>query len=176
MFRLLSLLLVVGLFAVVACFRAVRSNRALVFFSRDESPVVRRVVFAGLVFVPPWRRVKTLYLGAVGLELGAEDLGRSAPLHRPLRFLVGADVQGPGLERAAERLAGLEAPALVDIARAVLRGRLQGEAPGRAWEARREQILREDLRVALAAKGLKLFSCNLDGLFADPTSGAAGRP
>ena len=154
--------------AAVRMYKRVPPDRCLVFFSKGPKPAVERIKLNGLAFVPPWRTVKTLYLGAVTFTIDGAEIG--VRLDQPLRFLVGAENDWRRMIEAAERLAGLDAPALTLLAHNTIVTLLAGarmEKPDPAERLRKENSLTEDIRSALAAKGFRLLSCNLDGLFGD---------
>ena len=155
-------------------FRKVPPDRRLVFFSGGAKRSVRRITHSGMVFVPPWSDVGSLYLGAVSFELEPAASPLNLPQGPPLRFMVGADTQGRGLSLAAEWLTDLQPSEILTLARSLTLPQLQGVKPGSPTDrAQVEKSLHENIRMALAAKGLQLFSLNLDGLFADPATTAA---
>ena len=154
--------------AAARMYKRVPPDRCLVFFSKGPKPTVERIKLNGLAFVPPWRTVKTLYLGAVTFTIDGAEI--NAQLEQPLRFLVGVENDWRRMTEAAERLAGLDAPALTLLAHNTIVTLLAGarrEKPAPAERLRKENGLTEDIRSVLAAKGFRLLSCNLDGLFGD---------
>ena len=159
---------------VVGMHRRVPPDRCLVFFTKGPKPAVERITLSGLAFVPPWRTVKTLYLGAVTFTIGGDEIGAS--LEQPLRFLVGVENDRQRITEAAERLAGLDATALTELARKLTTGQLRDLRPEtlRTQRTHFEAVLGEAVRMTLAAKGLKLLSMNLDGLFGDAPRAETG--
>lgn len=153
---------------LVRMHKRVPSDRCYVFYTSGTKPLVRRIQLSGLAFLPPWRRVKTLYLGAVPFTVDGAELGLSPA--QPLRFLVGVENDWRRMMEAAERLAGLEAPELAQTARGAVVATLAGVRVANREPAERLRLaagLTEDLRSALAARSMRLLSCNLDGLFGD---------